>query len=686
MRKNFLYDIETDGLLTSMTTVHCLVLWDLDTQELLSFRNDGHPDNLARLTEAVRMLDEADFRAGHNVIKFDEPALKKVFPFFHPNRPGVVFDTLIAARLIYPDPSLKDMIEVKAGRFPGRLIGSQSLDAWGHRLGYWKGDYAKEREAAFKARPEFAETPPTKEQIVAHVWGQWNQEMQDYCDQDVRVTAALYARLNKRGYSKRALSDEMDMAYLCQKIEDNGFPFDERGGGALYAELVGEKARLEAALKETFGSWVSAEGPVKTPSAPNSSIGYWGEARYVYLDSAGEDLAGTDVAPEDMTKGGSPTAFAKRLGVRRQFDGYPFTPISITEFSPTSRFHIANRLKALYGWQPTDFTPDGHPKVDEDILSGLPYPCIPLLIDYLLIVKRLGQLAEGNQAWLKLVREGKVHGSYNTVGAVTRRATHSNPNIGQVPKVQIGKDKKPLVGRPGGWGHECRSLFGAPKGWWQIGTDASGLELRCLAHFMGFYDGGAYGLALLEDDIHTVNQEAAGLPSRDSAKTFIYAFLYGAGDEKIGSIVGGSAAVGKALKTKFMAGLPALGNLLKAVKNKAREHKTLNALDGGLLQIRSDHAALNTLLQSAGALICKRWGVLMERELLRRGYRHGWDGDFAFMAWVHDEFQIAARTQEIANEIGEVSRWAIKQAEEYFAFKCPLDVDFKIGRNWAECH
>jgi DNA polymerase I-like protein with 3'-5' exonuclease and polymerase domains len=669
MRKRFVYDIESDGFVTTMTRVHCLVLWDLDTQELLSFRNDGNPDNAKALEDAVRMLDAAELRIGHNIIKFDEPAIAKIYPFFRPNREGVVFDTLIATRLIWPNIADSDKGRVARRTLDGCSIGSHSLDAWGQRLGSWKGDYSKAREAALKAHHAAAGMePPTKDEIATYVWGRWNQEMQDYCDQDVVVNARLYGHIRQKNYAQRAFDDEMAMAILCQKIEANGYPFDEEGAQNLYITLGQERAVLADKLRDFFGLWVEKAGDVKTPTVSNGSIGYWGETRWVYLDDE------TELAPEDFTKGGLPNAAAKNRGVRRVFDGYPFTPIKIIEFNPTSRFHIANRLKALCGWEPEAFTPEGEPKVDEEVLQGLTFEAAPLLIAYFTVAKRVGQLAEGKQAWLKLVREGRIHGSYNTVGAVTRRATHSNPNIGQVPGVQSL------------YGKECRQLFGVPKGWWQVGTDASGLELRCLAHFMARWDAGAYAKVLLEGDIHTENQKAAGLPTRNDAKTFVYAFLYGAGDAKIGSIVKGGAADGKRLKAQFMESLPALGELAKAVKTKAKHHKTLNALDGGVLQVRHDHAALNTLLQSAGALICKRWLVTLEKELLRRGYKHGWDGDVVFLAWVHDEAQIACRTKELAEEVGELSRWAMKETEAYYGFRCPLDVDFKIGHNWYDCH
>jgi DNA polymerase I len=685
MRKRFVYDIESDGFVRRMTRVHCLVLWDLDTQELLSFRNDGNPENADRLAEGVRMLHEADFRAGHNIIKFDEPALAKIYPFFVPNREGVVFDTLIATRLIWPNIADSDKGRVQRETLKGRNIGSHSLDSWGQRLGCWKGDYSDKKKEEIKAAWEAAgnDTPLDEDELNRLVWEKWTPEMQSYCDQDVIVNTKLFAHCNKKGYAKRALDDEMAMAILCQKIEANGFPFKEKAAETLYVTLGMERAVIDAKLRDFFGLWVEPAGAVKTPSVSNAAQGYWGEAYWEYLDkSDGLDR----VAPEDLTASGMPTAFTKRLGVKRVFKGYPYTPIKIIEFAPTNRFHIANRLKALYGWEPSEYTPGGEPKVDDEILQGLPFEAAPLLCEYFVVNKRISALAEGKQAWLKLVHEGRIHGSYNTVGAVTRRATHSRPNIGQVPGATHAKDGSAVYGKAAGWGTECRELFGVPEGWVQVGTDASGLELRCLGHFMGRWDGGAYSTLVTTGDVHTANQIAAGLPTRDNAKTFIYAFLYGAGDEKIGSIVGGTSARGKLLKSTFLSGLPALGSLVKAVKTKAKEHKHLTALDGGRLHVRSDHSALNTLLQSAGALICKKWGVLLEKELLRRGYKHGWDGDFVFMAWVHDEYQIAARSKELANEIGEISKWAIRETEKYFDFRCPLDADFKIGNNWAECH
>jgi len=283
--------------------------------------------------------------------------------------------------------------------------------------------------------------------------------------------------------------------------------------------------------------------------------------------------------------------------------------------------------------------------------------------------KRLGQLATGKQAWLKLVKNDKLHGRVNHMGAVTSRCTHSNPNMAQVPGVHAP------------YGQQCRELFTVHNSYRLLGADASGLELRCLAHYMANYDGGAYGREILKGDIHTANQKAAGLETRNQAKTFIYGFLYGSGDEKTGQIIGKGAKEGKAIKKKFLDKTPALKKLREAV-NRAAERGWIKGLDGRRLPVRHAHAALNTLLQSAGAIICKRWYVIMEDLFRANGYT---EEDVAIVAFVHDEVQLQVR-KEIADDIGELILKAMKDTEIYYEFKCELDAEYKVGRNWADTH
>lgn len=290
-----------------------------------------------------------------------------------------------------------------------------------------------------------------------------------------------------------------------------------------------------------------------------------------------------------------------------------------------------------------------------------------------------------NGGWLKCVKEdGRIHGTVNPCGAVTGRATHSSPNVAQVP----------AVGSP--FGKECRELFTVPNGWYQVGVDASGLELRCLAHFMYPYDHGAYAHEILNGDIHTANQKAAGLPERSQAKTFIYAFLYGAGDEKIGKIVHGDAKDGKRLKKEFLEKTPAIAELRAAIENtlvaqrgykgeiKRWKRKYLKGLDGRPLHVRSVHSALNLLLQSAGALLCKKWICLVEENLIKLGLDHG--EDFQYMGWIHDEIAVACRTKEIAETVVKVAQDSMREAQAYYGFRVQLDTEGKIGKNWSETH
>jgi len=341
-------------------------------------------------------------------------------------------------------------------------------------------------------------------------------------------------------------------------------------------------------------------------------------------------------------------------------------------FNPASRQQIADRLQKL-GWKPEEFTPSGEPKVDEKILAGIDLPEAALLTEFLMLNKRLGQLGNGKQAWLKLEKAGRIHGRVNHMGAVTSRCTHSDPNVAQVPSAGAA------------FGKECRELFHAPSGYTLLGADASGLELRCLAHYMNRFDGGRYGREILEGDIHTANQSAAGLETRAQAKTFIYGFLYGAGNEKIGQIIGKGAKEGGQIKKRFLAKTPALKKLTEALNNKLenqRGEKFINGLDGRLIPIRHPHAALNTLLQSAGAIICKKWYATVENMIRAKGYTNE---EVTIVAFVHDEVQILVK-KGLEDEIGEITKAAIKETERAYNFKCPLDSEFQVGTSWAETH
>ena len=306
----------------------------------------------------------------------------------------------------------------------------------------------------------------------------------------------------------------------------------------------------------------------------------------------------------------------------------------------------------------------GLAKVDETVLSALNYPEAKLLSEYLMLQKRLGQIGEGKQAWLKLVKKGRIHGRVNHMGTQRHAVRTHSPTVGRY-----------LVRGP--YGSACRSLFTAPRGFRLVGCDVSGLELRCLAHYMALYDGGEYATQLLNGDIHTTNMEAAGLPSRSLAKTFIYGFLYGGGDEKIGSIVGKDAKAGRRLKAQFLKKTPALAKLRDNVSKAAENRGYLKVLDGRRVPVRHKHASLNTLLQSTGAIICKRWLVEFHRKMQTEGFVLG--EDYYQAAFVHDELQIIAK-ESITERVGALCVEAIKDAGEAYNFRLRLDGELNVGK------
>jgi DNA polymerase I len=328
----------------------------------------------------------------------------------------------------------------------------------------------------------------------------------------------------------------------------------------------------------------------------------------------------------------------------------------VTVFNVGSRQQIADRLTGKGAvWKQT--TPSGQPKVDETTLKdNVHVPEAAAVLEYLTLQKRVGML----RSWIDAVGDdGRIHGRVNTCGAVTGRMTHSSPNMAQIPSDALYRD-----------------CFTVPEGHKLVGIDASGLELRMLAHYM---NDPTYTDLILNGDIHTYNQQAAGLPTRDNAKTFIYAFLYGAGDEKIGSIIGGGAAQGKRIKSKFLSGLPSLAGLIAKVQRIAAKNAALPGLDGRQVRVRSEHAALNTLLQSAGAIVMKQALVIASAKLQSYGY------PYKLVAQVHDEFQVEV-PEDYADRVGVVFRNSIRDAGRYFDMRCPLDGEYNVGNTWAETH
>ena len=337
------------------------------------------------------------------------------------------------------------------------------------------------------------------------------------------------------------------------------------------------------------------------------------------------------------------------------------TKVKYIPFNIASRKQIAERLMER-GWKPKKFTDKGNIIVSEEILDTLKMPEAKMFSRYFLLQKRTGLV----RAWIAACQDdNKVRGRVMTLRTITGRMAHNSPNMAQVPASYSP------------YGKECRSLWTVsnPDTHVLIGTDASGLELRCLAHYM---NDPAFTHEVVNGDVHTANMKAAGLTDRDQAKTFIYAFLYGAGAAKIGKVVGGSAKAGQQLITKFLSNMPKLKELRENII-EASQVGTISALDGRLLHIRADYASLNTLLQGAGAIICKQWLVHIMERIRKSGV------DAKLVASIHDEYQFEVSKKD-AEEFGKITKDAMKDTEKTLKVKCPLDCEFKIGTTWMETH
>ena len=330
-------------------------------------------------------------------------------------------------------------------------------------------------------------------------------------------------------------------------------------------------------------------------------------------------------------------------------------------FNIGSRKQIAERLMKL-GWKPIHYTDKGNVIISEEILSKIDMPEAEMFSRYFLLQKRTGLI----KSWIKACQEdNRVRGRVMTLRTVTGRMAHNSPNMAQVPAVYSP------------YGKECRSLWtiSNPDTHTLIGTDASGLELRCLAHYM---DDPNFTNEVVNGDVHTANMKAAGLTDRDQSKKFIYAFLYGAGPAKIGMVVGGNAKIGQQLITKFLSNMPKLKKLRDNVA-KWSKNGTIPALDGRLLHIRSEHAAVNTLLQGAGAIICKQWLVHITDRIRKSGV------DAKLVASIHDEYQFEVAKKD-ATKFGQITKDAMQDTQKTLKVKCPLDCDYKIGTTWSDTH
>ena len=537
-------DIETDSF--DATKIHCIVASSVSGKQKVWVGEE-----CVQFADWSKQIDQFIM---HNGVSFDAPILNRLTG--SNIKLSQVRDTLIESQLYNP---IRD--------------GGHSLQAWGERLGYNKGECND-----FKT---------------------FNEDMLQYCIRDTELTRKLAHKLSAEGemFSSRSYELERKVRAIVDQQEKNGFAFNIQKATVFLSQLEDEQHRLEKQAQEMFEP--------------------------------------TKVELKTKTK---------------------YIPFNIA-----SRKQIAERLMKR-GWKPKKHTEKGNVIVSEDILSKLDMPEAQMFSRYFLLQKRTGLL----KSWIQECQEDdRVRGRVMTLRTVTGRMAHNSPNMAQVPATYSP------------YGKECRELWTVsnPDTHVLMGTDASGLELRCLAHYM---EDPKFTREVLTGDVHTANQKMAGLETRDQAKTFIYAFLYGAGASKIGKVVGGNYDKGQELINRFLKNLPSLDRLRKMVI-KASEKGTVKALDGRLLHIRSSHASLNTLLQGAGAIICKEWLVQMDSLIRSSGI------DAKLVASVHDEYQFEVNKKDV-DVLGDITKKAMKQTEESLDVGCPLDCEYKVGNTWAETH
>tara|TARA_R100001530_G_scaffold19583_1_gene16483 strand:- start:317 stop:2098 length:1782 start_codon:yes stop_codon:yes gene_type:complete len=494
-----------------------------------------------------------------------------------------------------------------------------SLKTWGYRVGFPKQD-----------QPETFDT--------------YNSRMLEYCTHDVRLNELVYQQLQteKLGFSDTSIQLEHEVTEIINEQEKAGFLFDEQQAMMFLAKLKTRISEVEQEVQETFKPRMVDDKLITPYVKKDGTLSKRGLTKEEY-----ESFNGLQQKDFEL------------FGGKNTYTFKPFMRQKLQNFNLGSRKQIGEYLTS-FGWKPERFTPTGQPIVDEGTLKKIKHiPEANLIAEFLLLQKRIAQLS----SWIDELKDDRVHGRIISNGTITGRMTHRNPNMAQVPNIASP------------YGKECRACWTVPEGYKLVGIDASGLELRMLAHYM---DDKEYIDNVINGDIHKVNQKLAGIQSRDKAKTFIYALIYGAGDEKLGKVVGGSRDKGRRLRDSFLTNLPALKTLAARVR-KASKKGFLKGIDGRKIYIRSEHSALNSLLQGGGAIIMKKALSLLYNKIKINNL------DAIFVANIHDEWQLQVKEDQ-ANIVGQLGVEAIEDAAKVFKLRCPLTGEYKIGDNWSETH
>ena len=459
---------------------------------------------------------------------------------------------------------------------------------------------------------------------------EYSEEMREYCEQDVYITVQLYKHLLQESidFSQQSIELEHDIADIISRQSRYGFYLDQKKAVDLLVETQSKADTIKSNIKKYFAPKVKVIRDDLPKYTKNGDISKVGLRQFQYKDIAG-----------------------------------PFWSIEFEEFNPASHKQVVERMEEA-GWKPTEFTPKGSPKVSEANLATLP-DTAPEPAKKLSEWKMLETRWKTVESWLNaLGKDGRVHGKVFSLGAVTGRMTHAAPNMANIVAVY-----KP-------YGQQSRECWTVPSNDYRIcGMDAQGLELRMLAHYM---KDDAYAEEVVNGDPHTVTMQALDIDDRALAKTFIYAFLYGASPSKLGSILNLSQSQGGVIRQRFLNNMPSLQNLLARVEQVA-DRGYIRGIDGRRLYVRSSHAALNTLLQGGGAILCKQWSICMDRAIEKERLRA------KLVNTIHDELQFEVHRQD-ADRVAELAQSSIREAGHLLKLRVQMDAEAKIGFSWADTH
>jgi len=645
-------DIETDSL--NPTVIWCIVCKDIDDGRVYTFPPD-------RLRDFSVFVNDVRVFVGHNFLGFDLWAINKLIPGVNID-PRKCIDTLVCSRL-----------------FNYSLPDGHSLDAWGTRLGTAKGNFKD--------------------------FSHYSQEMLDYCIQDVEVTYKLFKKFEpyiNDDQWKSSLRTEHDVAVLCRELHENGFTFNLENAKVLYGDVSERVGALRSKIAEAFAPRAK---PIRVILPKETKHGTLSRTDFRWVEDG-------DLTPYST--------------------GCEFTRIRWEEFNPGSPKQIVDRFNE-FGWNPVEKT-DGHVdcirdlsalrrkrnrerfklssrklaaldtdiqnleaklvdfqqygwKVSETNLDTLPEDApeeARLLVEWRFIEKRRQTLEEWMGAYNPNTH--RIHGNFNGLGAWTHRFSHSNPNMANVPSTSSKYNSARLKELAADAGKQMRGLWTVPSGRRLVGVDAEGIQLRIFAHYINDYE---FTEALVSGDkskgtdAHTLNAVKLGIgpKRRENAKTFIYAFLLGAGIDKVSKILDTNYTGAQQAVNTFLEGYPGLQFLKEEVIPKDADRGFFEGFDGRLVACTSEHLMLAGYLQNGESVIMKRANLLWSQKLRKDGV------DFKQVNFVHDEWQTEVPDDDaIAEHVANTQIQAIVQTGVELGLNCPLAGSKNIGYSWYDTH